>query len=135
MANVYLSALEGLLLGTWDLMTADVACVALTTGTTYDSGDEFLADIDDFQVGDLTGLITIDSVTGGLVTSTASIPLTGIGDGTLVVAIATYIETGSPATSPLLCWENRKADLSALSFTGTGNDLLIEFPAGKIFSI
>ncbi|MGH2343380.1 hypothetical protein ACRC7T_18095 [Segnochrobactraceae bacterium EtOH-i3] len=100
--------------------TAAPLKAALLAGYTYAAAHDFFNDISASVVGDPV------AVTGGAVAAGAfdadDTVFSAVAEGSTIGAVALYMDTGTPATSPLV----------ALVDTGTGGALAIETSGGNI---
>lgn len=132
MKVVYPLTLEKLWKGLIDANGGTVKCVALDNTYVYSAAHAFESD--------LTGALgTAATVSGKAFTAgdfTATNPsITGTSVGNHVVALAYYIDTGSPSTSPLLVFINENGDGTPMSYVSDGNPITVALQAGQIASI
>lgn len=129
---------QALLTGTYDLATATVKlCLVNIAGGHYTPNfvtDQFLSAIASGDRVAITGALTSVSVTNGIfnAASTVFTAVTGAQCGAFVI----FIDTGNPATSPLIYYMD-SSDYSGLPVTPNGADINVSFPTGtnKIFAL
>lgn len=87
-------------------------------GYTYSDTHDFYDDVSAAVVSDA---VTVGSkaFTNGSFTG-AAVALTGVANGDIVEAVITFVDTGTPSTSRLLTYTNRKTDTTDLSIEGDG---------------
>lgn len=112
---------------TWVFQLLDASYV-------YDGGDQFAAA---FGGAELGGALTLPSPTlvvapawVDLTCDDSALTITGLVNLDAVAAAVAYIDTGSPATSTLGAYYDRRADTSPVAFTSTGADQVLTFPFG-----
>ena len=137
MANViYPLWKEALLQGTTNtsLVGTVKAILVDTGGYTYSSAHQFASSLGSATAGTaqaissktfITGLFT-----GGSVTFTA-VPL-GSGSGAILEAIVIYVDSGAPASSPLVAYFD---SVSGLPVTPNGGNITINWNASGIFQL
>lgn len=103
----------------------------------YDSTHGYVSATDEF-IGDLAGgalgtaaTLTITTTTSGEITA-PSASLGTISVGTFVAAVFVYIDTGSPATSPILAVIDKNADGTTMNKEGDGGAMTVTFPSDLI---
>lgn len=128
-ATVYPLAKQSLLKGEIALETSDIKAVAVDTGAyTYATTHQFLSDVAVAARIGTTGNLTGKTTTGGVFD--ASDALIASFTGTSVETIIVYCDTGSAATSRLLCYLD-----GFTAFTPDGNDVNLAWNASGIFGI
>lgn len=137
MANaVYPKALKNLWGGSiiWSSHTFKIAL--LNSTPTYVSTHEFLADVDSgsniVALSSALSSKTVSTTDGSI--DAADVTFTAL-TGSAVRAWVLYKDTGSAATSPVLCWVDTKADSSPVNYTPNGSNYTIQFGASGIMSI
>lgn len=125
MSAWYLSARTALLAGDIDF-DADTLSMAL-------AGPGFAFDDTDVNVADVAGLlpvapqaITVSSVANARVL-VGDVTFGAVGGTDHVTALVVYRNTGVPATSPLICAIDSRADTVPLDVTPNGGDLTFTF--------
>lgn len=134
MANaIFPKAKEGLLAGNIDLDANDIRVMLVRSTYTYDSADEFVADLGAVDNGRSAALGT-KSVTNGVfdaadttLTATAAVACN---------ALVYFVHTGADATARLLCYAD--APTSGLPFTPSASqtvNITHDNGANKIFAL
>lgn len=100
--------------------TAAPLKAALLAGYTYSAAHDFYDDISASVVGTPVA-VSGGSVAAGVFDADDTV-FTAVAEGSTIGAVALYMDTGTPATSPLV----------ALVDTGTGGALAIETSGGNI---
>lgn len=127
--NVYTTALNKMLtaeLG--NLTSVTVKCSPVTASYVYNATHGYVSDLGASTLGSATltnlvasnGVLTCDNFT-----------FTGIASGT-TTALVYYIDTGNPASSPLLAYDSSATNLP---FTFTGADVLVTAPLTGLISL
>ena len=127
---VYPSWIENLMQGSANaLLTSPNLKVALVdTGVyTYSSAHDFYNDVSAAVVGTPVALTSGRSYTGG-VFDAADVTFTAV-SGASVEAVVIYIDTGNPATSPLVCY------IDGINVTPSGIDVIVAWHASGILKI
>lgn len=106
--------------------------VALDSSYTYSAAHDFADDLTG-QLGDAIALTTVAFTAGVLTADNAGI--TGTSGGDVVAALAVYVDTGTPSTSPLLVFIDTNGDSTPMSFTSDGSTITIAWQSGQIASI
>jgi hypothetical protein len=127
---VYPKALISFLSGSINLSSANIKAILVDSADeTYNAADEFLSDITPAAIVATSGNLASKTLgvvgTGVFDAADITIP-TVTGDGTEAVVV--YVDTGSGATSKLLCWLDGVV-------TPNGADITIQWNASGIFSI
>jgi len=121
MANtLYPKFKEGLLQGSYNLLTQTVKCMMIKTGYTYSDAHQFISDISAYDNG-RSNALTNKTVTNG-VFNADNTQITAL-SAVQVVAFVLYIDTGSDTTSPLIAYIDTVA--SGLPFTPAANGIVI----------
>lgn len=119
-----------------DLIADNLKVVLIDTGTdTPLTTDVFLSDISAGARIATSGNLTGKSITAGVFDATD--PTITAVTGATVEGYLIYKDTGSAATSPLICWVDTTPTPSAISFTPNGGDVVVQFDNGanKIFKL
>lgn len=106
--------------GAGESPTAAPLKAVLLEGYTYSAAHDFYDDISASVVGTPVA-VTGASVTAGVLDAD-DVVFPSVAEGSTVTAVALYMDTGTPATSPLV----------AIIDTGTGGALAIETSGGNI---
>lgn len=131
MANaVYPTGLKAILDGDVDMLSDTIKVCLLTSSYTYNAAHDFYDDISSYKVGTDQTLGT-KTTTGG-VFDAANSTWTGL-TGSQVTRLAIYKDTGSAATSQLLCFMDTFA--SGMPYTPNGADFTMTWNGSGIFSI
>lgn len=129
MGSFYPLALESFEKAEIDVTDTTFTVQAYTNAVTFNTAHQFLDDLDAGEaLGDPFPLTTV-TVTGGLIDADPA-TLANVNNGDIIGVLVFYMDTGSPATSRLVIWENKRSDNTTLSFTGTGSPLTADFPSG-----
>lgn len=138
---VYPKFVQDLLLGIIGDITAVTIKVTAINTSSFDKTDEFLADLGAVLVGTpvvLPSVTTTIETDGSVSVSCDDVPplsLTGITSLDTVHALITYIDTGSSATSNLISHMDKRGDTSPVLFTGTGDPVPLDWPAGPFLKL
>jgi hypothetical protein len=132
MTNVlYPKGKERFLSGSIDLSSDTIKIALIDTGVyTYSASDEFWSAASSAIVGTAATLAS-KTVTNG--TFDAADVIFSSVTGASVEALIVYKDTGSAATSPLICFIDVAS--SGLPVTPNGNNIDVQFNASGIFSI
>lgn len=123
---------EGLLQGSFNLLTATVKCMLVKSGYTYSDSHQYLSSVSSYDNGRSSAL-TGKSITNGVFDAN-DVTITAL-QAQQVIAIVLYIDTGNDATSPLIAYMDT---LVGLPFTPNANaQITIQWDDGnyKIFSL
>lgn len=132
LAAVYPLYLDALFNG-YDPSSGTPTIQAYASDYAYDPLHEFLSDVSGTAIGDPIALTTVVS-TGGIMTADdPAITSTVLAD--TITGLIVFDDTGTPATSRLWCFIDRKSDGSALSFVSPGGTVTVQLPSGRLFSI
>jgi hypothetical protein len=113
------------------LSTSTVKVALIDTGTyTFDAADSFYSDISAGVVATSSALSS-KSITGGIFDA-ADVTFTAL-TGDSIEAVVVYVDTGDPATSPLILW----IDEGNFPITPNGGDQTIVWSndTNKIFRV
>lgn len=127
---VYPKALIAFMKGQIALDTANIKAALIDSADeTYNAADEFLSDITGAGIVATSGNLASKTlgVVGTGTFDAADIVITGV-SGDSVETVLLYVDTGSPATSRLLC-------MLDATVTPNGNDITIQWNASGIFQI
>lgn len=136
---IYPLAKQKFLSGAIDLTTDTIKAALVDTGTyTYSGTDEFLDDLSGVATSSASPIyVTIDnkSVTNGVFdTSDDTDTFTAVDAGNNLEAIVVFKDTGTPATSPLICFID-----GFTAVTPNGGDITVDWDDGTtidgIFSL
>jgi hypothetical protein len=132
MTNVlYPKGKERFLSGSIDLSSDTIKIALIDTGVyTYSASDEFWSAASSAIVGTAATLAS-KTVTNGTFDA-ADVTFSSV-TGASVEALIVYKDTGSAATSPLICFIDVAS--SGLPVTPNGNNIDVQFNASGIFSI
>lgn len=138
---IYDLALQGYLTGTFDMATANVkiALVQITgSGTPYTANqatDQFLSIIPSGAIAAHTSNLTSKTVSDGIF-GAANADFGTVTFGQACGALVMYIDTGTPSSSPLICYID-SANCAGLPVTPVGVDisLLFSLTGNLIFSL
>jgi hypothetical protein len=138
MANaLYAKFKEAMLSGTYDLATANIKCMLVTTSYTPNlASDQYVGNgttpIPTGAIVARSGNLASVSVTLGVFNAAAE-TLTSV-SGSAASYIVIYLDTGSDATSPLICIIDTA---TGLPITPNGGDIAIAWDTGtnKIFKL
>lgn len=112
---------------TWKFQLLDATYI-------YDGGDQFAADFTGAELGTALALpspaLAVFPAWVDLTCDDSALTLTGLVSLDAVAAAVAYIDTGSPATSTLGAFYDRRSDSSPVAFVSTGADLVLTFPFG-----
>lgn len=134
MANaMYPKGLKAILDGDVDMLADDIKVVLLDSGYTFNSAHDFLDDISGTAIVATSANLASKTTTGG-VFDAADVTFTAL-TGDDVVAYVVYKDTGSSATSPLLCYVDTAADTSDLLIEPDGTDVTLRWNSAGIFRI
>jgi hypothetical protein len=134
MANaMYPLGLKAILDGDVDLLTDNIKVVLLDAGYTYSAAHDFLDDIAGAAVVATSGNLASKTTTAG-VFDAADVTFVAL-TGDDVVAYVVYKDTGSSATSQLLCYVDTAADTSAILVEPDGTDFTLRWNSAGIFVI
>lgn len=136
MANaMYPKGLEKILEADIDFGSDTFKLVLLDADASYSASDEYLDDVNSDAV----------ATSGALANGSTSSPGGGAFDaddvtyssqtGDPVAAVVLIKDTGSAATSPLICWWDTEADTSSVDITPNGGDIDVTFGAGGLFTL
>lgn len=133
MANALYPTYKQLILGAGlNLTSLNLKVVLVDTGAyTYNAAHDFL---DDIAVGAriaTSGNLASKTVTNGTFDA-ADITITAV-SGATVEALVIYNDTGSAATSNLICYMD--TGVTGLPFTPNGGDVTIQWNASGIFAL
>jgi hypothetical protein len=134
MANsVYPLFRTAALQGARDVLDGTLSLALLTAGA-YNPSHEFFSALSAALVGPVTLLSGVTVVGGVVDASDTTVPLVPI--GSTVIAAALILDTGTPATSPLVLWIDEDTD-GPLSIPTNGGNIVFEWGDGinKIFAI
>ena len=129
---VYPLTLEKMWKGDIDADAGTVKIVAVSSTYVYSAAHEFFDDVTG-QLGNAATL-TSKTFTAG-VFDAADLTVSGVTSGNTITAFIIYIDTGSAATSPLLVFEDRRADTTPVNFAGNNLDINVSWPLGYIATI
>jgi len=131
MASVLYPSFKVLLLGgDIDLVTDDIKVVLIDTNdVAFSSAHDFLNDISAAVVS-TSGNLASKTITAG-VFDAADITLTGV-TGDPSEALVVYKDTGSAATSPLICFIDTG---TGLPVTPNGGNIAVAWAIGGIFAL
>lgn len=116
-----------------DLILDTVKVALIDTGTyTYDAAHDFWDDASAAVVGTPQELSAGKSVTNGLFDSTTDPTFTAV-TGNSIEALIIYIDSGTPATSPLVAYID--TGVTGLPVTPNGGDIDITWDAAGIFQL
>lgn len=138
---VYPKFVRDLLLGTIGDVTSLTWKLAAISTSSFDKTDEFLVDIGAVTLGTPVALPSVSLAIADDFTINVScddsppLLLSGVTSLDTVRALVVYIDSGSSATSNLVCWIDHRGDTSPVRFTGTGDDVPITFPNGYFFKL
>ncbi len=107
-----------------------VKCAFVTSGYTYSSAHQFYSSVSANVVGTPQTLGSKTFTNG--VFDAADISNTAV-SGSQIVALVFYIDTGSAATSPLLCFMD--TGVTGLPVTPNGGDINTQWNASGIFAL
>lgn len=134
MANaMYPLGLKAILDGDIDLLADNIKVILCDSGYTYSAAHDFHADVSGSAIVATSGNLASKTTTGG-VFDAADLTFTSL-TGDPVESYIVYKDSGSSATSPLLCYVDTRADTSALSFTPDGTDHTLRWSSAGIFAI
>lgn len=127
-SHVYPKFMELALGAGGNLASGNVKAVLLTAAYTYSAAHQFQSD--------LSGTIAASpnlsgkSITNGIFNATNA-TLTAVAGGSTIAAIAAFVDTGTPTTSPLIFFEDGFSQLT------NGGDIVVAWDTGsnKIFTI
>ena len=107
---------------------------ALLAGYTYSAGHDFLDDVSAAIVGTPVA-VSGGSVAAGVFDADDTV-FTAVAEGSTVTAVALYMDTGTPATSPLVALVDTGTG-GALAIVTSGGNITIKWDAGatKIFAL
>jgi hypothetical protein len=125
MANaVYPSGLASFAGALIDWDTDDIK-VALLDGYTYSSSDSLLSDLSFAIVGTPTTLATRSIVGGDLLSSPVSV--ISVPSGHTITSYVIFKDTGTPSTSPLVCYVDTNSDTTPISVVTDGNNIAVDW--------
>lgn len=130
---MYPLGLKAILDGDVDLLTDNIKVVLLDAGYTYSAAHDFLDDIAGAAVVATSGNLASKTTTAG-VFDAADVTFVAL-TGDDVVAYVVYKDTGSSATSQLLCYVDTAADTSAILVEPDGTDFTLRWNSAGIFVI
>lgn len=134
MANaMYPIGLKAILDGDVDMLADDIKVVLLDAGYTYSAAHDFLDDISGTAIVATSANLASKTTTGG-VFDAADVTFSSL-TGDDVVAYVVYKDTGSSATSRLLCYVDTAADTSAILVEPDGTDFTLRWSSAGIFAI
>lgn len=134
MANaMYPKGLKAILDGDVDMLADNIKVVLLDSGYTFNSAHDFLDDISGGAIVATSGNLGSKTTTSGYFDA-ADVTFTAL-TGDDVVAYVVYKDTGSSATSPLLCYVDTAGDTSALLIEPDGTDVTLRWNSAGIFRI
>lgn len=118
-----------------DFINDNIKMVLVQTGVGHyvaSSGDQFLSSISSGDRVDTSGNLTGKTISGGVANCSAVTYLNVTGP--VIGAIVVYKDTGSAATSPLICYND---EATGLPVTPNGGDLVFQPDTGanKLFKI
>lgn len=119
-----------------DLIADNLKVVLVDTGLdTPAATDVFLSDVTAGARVATSGNLAGKSVSGGVFDATD--PTITAVTGATVEGYYLYKDTGSAATSPLICWVDTTPAAAAISFTPNGGDVVVQFDNGtnRIFKL
>lgn len=115
------------LLGTQiDLVNDTIKVVAVGSGYTFSQAHQFLSDLGANTIGSavaLSGKTVGAGIFGASTTTLSAVP-----NGSTVVALVLYKDTGAAGTSPLIAFFDTA---SGLPFTGNGGDVQLVWDPGN----
>lgn len=129
---VYPSALDAFLSGQINYPTDTIRVVALRPSYDHDAAHDTLADVP-FAARIATTILSGKAIAGGEATAgpITITPATGDVIGALVV----YQDTTVEATSRLIAYLGKRADLVPISVLTNGQPITITWPNGNVFTI
>lgn len=134
MANaMYPIGLKAILDGDVDLSADNIKVLLLDSGYTYSAAHDFHADVTGGAIVATSGNLASKTTTGG-VFDAADLTFTAL-TGDDVVAYIVYKDSGSSATSQLLCYVDTAADTSAILVEPDGTDFTLRWNSAGIFAI
>lgn len=117
----------------YDVTGADALSIQLVgAGYTFDAAHQFADDLTD-ELGDVIALASV-SVSDGQVLADDPV-VTGLSNGDVIKGVVVYNDTGTPATSPLLGFIDKRADTTPISFTSDGSNLTVPLSGGIVAQI
>lgn len=128
----YPLTLKKFLDGDVDLLVSTVKA-QLTDGYTPDAAHDFLDDVPGGTLVDTAVTLTGKTTTDGKFSATVP-DFTTVAAGPTIDGVVFYVDTGSSATSPLICFIGRKKDGTSLAVVPDGGDIRLTW-LDPIFSI
>lgn len=106
----------------------------LSSSYVYSSGHDFYNDVSAALLGTPVTIVS-PTYTAGVLDGTRPVAYSGVAALAVVTQAVVYIDTGVAGTSRVLVHIDRNADGSAISFTGDGNPINVDWPLGLLMSI
>ncbi len=105
----------------------------------YDPAHLVFDDVDSAALGDPVVLSTIAIAVGtatvDVTCDDSALALTGLTSGMDVNAVVVFLDSGSPATSTLVAYLDRRADSSPVAFSGVTGSIPFTVPFGYVVRI
>jgi len=133
MANAFFPAFkEQMLQGGVNLSAGTVKALLVTSAYTFDTADVFVSDLIGILTNGRSPALTTKTLTNGIFDADNT-TLPAVTGGQTAAAIIIYLDTGSDATSRLVCFLD--TGVTGLPFSTTGGDIAITWDDGanKIF--
>jgi hypothetical protein len=131
---LYPKAKEQLLQSGINLATGNVKVVLVDVADyTYSAAHEFLTDVPSAARVSTTGNLTSKTFTNGTFDAADTTFVAAAGDPS--EAMIVYVDTGTAATSRLVCYIDTVAGPAALSVIPNTGDIGVQWAAGGIFSL
>ena len=116
-----------------NLSSGDVKLALLTSAYTYSSAHEFVSDLTNILTDGRSPALSSKTFTDG-VFDAADVTLPSVTGSQTAAAIVFYIDSGSDATSRLICFLD--TNVTGFPFSTNGNDVTVTFDSGanRIFA-
>jgi hypothetical protein len=128
-SHIYPEAKEDFLKADIDLDTATVKAVLVSAGYVYSDAHEFLSALGGNTVGTEVTVPGVTVADGTIDTSATELTFTAVPAGPAAVAVVFYVDTGDPATSHLLVYDDTP------DVTPDGGDIIYSVNAAGIATI
>jgi hypothetical protein len=140
MAQLYNSGIGILADGTVSWATSPIRALVVDSGYTFDITEEFVSDVAGDEVTNATGTgyvrktltgktVTVDQVNDRVVFDASDVTYTAVETNETWDAVILFLDTGTDATSPLLCY----VEIDAL--VTNGSDAIVQWASTGIFRI
>lgn len=133
MSGFYVSGLDAISDGEIDYLDDDITVALVKDTYTFVDGHTFFDDVSS-HVADAPELLAGKARSAGVHTADEVVFAAVAGIDT-VIGLVVFKDTGVEATSPLICWMDRRSDTTPIEITTNGDDITVLFNGDIVYTI